>query len=114
MRKRMNDSNPTRAADTLDGLVRQWAAKNLPTPSDLDTAARVCIQIADICEHTMPWWERLFFSASEVRNTGRKCAEMAIRIRSFECQPNATEHLPPASGGKVPPVVGGLNQEGNQ
>lgn len=84
----MSDQTPPLAADTLDGVVRQWAAKNLPTPADLDTAARVCIQLADICESTMPWWQRWFYDAREVRNTGRKCAEMAIRMRYFECLPN--------------------------
>jgi hypothetical protein len=85
----MSDQKPPLAADTLDGIVRQWAAKNLPTPDDLDVAARVCIQMADICENTMSWWQRLFYDAREVRNTGRKCAEMAIRLRTFKL-PNAS------------------------
>jgi hypothetical protein len=82
---------------TEEQLVRQWAVDNLPSPTDLDTAARVCIQLADICERMMPWWERLFYSAKEMRDAGRKCAEMAIRVRSYFSTPNSLldRSLPP-------------------
>ena len=31
-----------------------------------------------------------------------------------DCLPNAPAHLPPASGGKVPPVVGKSDSKGNE
>ena len=75
----------------LDAFVRHWSSDNMPSVEELETAARVCIKLADACENTMNWWQRIFFSASEMRNSGRKCAEMAIRFRSMNINmPNKT------------------------
>lgn len=69
---------------TITSFARRLAAENLPSATDCDVAARVCIQLADACERTMPWWEKMFFTVSHVRDTGLKCAQMAIRLRSLE------------------------------
>lgn len=60
--------------------------KYMPSAEDLETASNVLFKLAVLWEESAIWWEKIFFTANQIRRQSERIRELAFKRRQYDLE----------------------------